>query len=75
MKGKFVKGMGKDGEMIEELGREIVNGKMCWESSVRMIEGIVGKVVCEGVGKGGGSKEFSVWGKRGRGEVCEGKGG
>lgn len=64
VKPKFVKAIAKDGEIIQEFPTEIVNPKICSDTTLTMIQGILRKVVSEGLAKPAGSKQFSVSGKQ-----------
>ena len=69
VKPKFVKAIAKDGEIIQEFPTEIVNPKICSDTTLTMIQGILRKVVSEGLAKPAGSKQFSVSGKTGTAQV------
>ena len=75
VKPKFVKAIAKDGEIIQEFPTEIVNPKICSDTTLTMIQGILRKVVSEGLAKPAGSKQFSVSGKTGTAQVSQGKAG
>jgi cell division protein FtsI (penicillin-binding protein 3) len=75
VKPKFVKAIAKDGEIIQEFPTEIVNPKICSDTTLTMIQGILRKVVSQGLAKPAGSKQFSVSGKTGTAQVSQGKAG
>ena len=47
VKPKFVKAIAKDGEIIQEFPTEIVNPKICSDTTLTMIQGILRKVVSQ----------------------------
>lgn len=72
---KFVKAISKNGEMLEEFPTEIINPKICSDSTLHMMHTILRKVVSEGLAKPAGSKQFSVSGKTGTAQISQGKSG
>lgn len=75
VKPKFVKAITKDGDILEEIPTEIVNPKICSDTTLTMIRAILRKVVSEGLAKPAGSKQFSVSGKTGTAQISQGKAG
>lgn len=75
VKPKFVKAIAKDGEILKEFPTEIVNPKICSDTTLTMIREILRKVVSEGLAKPAGSKQFSVSGKTGTAQISQGKAG
>ena len=75
IKPKFVKAISKDGEILEEIPTEVVNPKICSDTTLTMIRTILRKVVAEGLAKPAGSKQFSVSGKTGTAQISQGKAG
>lgn len=74
---RFVKGISKNGEMVEEFPVEVIKEHICKEKTLKEIQGILKQVVNNkqyGTGKRAGSKHFSVSGKTGTAQVA-GKGG
>lgn len=72
---KFVKGVMKNGEMIEEFPTEVIKKSICSERTLKQIKKILRQVVSEGLAKPAGSKQFSVSGKTGTAQVSQGLGG
>lgn len=70
VKPKFVKAIMKDGEVIKEFPTEIVNPKICSDTTLMQIRTILRKVVSEGLAKPAGSKQFHVSGKTGTAQVA-----
>jgi len=75
VKPKFVKAIAKDGETLEEIPTEIVNPKICSDTTLTMIRTILRKVVSQGLAKPAGSKQFSVAGKTGTAQISQGAAG
>lgn len=75
IKPKFVKAIAKDGEILEEIPTEVVNPKICSDTTLTMIRTILRKVVSEGLAKPAGSKQFNVSGKTGTAQISQGKAG
>ena len=75
VKPKFVKAIAKDGEILEEIPTEVVNPKICSDSTLTMIRTILRKVVSQGLAKPAGSKQFSVSGKTGTAQISQGAAG
>lgn len=74
---RFVKGISKNGEMIEEFPVEVIKEQICKPQTLKDIQGILWQVVNNknyGTGKRAGSKHFSVSGKTGTAQVAIGGG-
>ena len=73
---RFVKGISKNGEMVEEFPVEVIRPHICKQSSLDDIRNILYRVVNdkEGLGKKAGNPYFHVSGKTGTAQVA-GKGG
>jgi Cell division protein FtsI/penicillin-binding protein 2 len=61
---KFVKGVMKNGEMVQEFPTEVVKPSICSERTLKQIQSILQRVVSEGLAKPAGSKQFHVSGKQ-----------
>ncbi len=72
IKPKFVKAIAKDGKILQEIPTEIVNPKICSDTTLTMIRAILRKVVSEGLAKPAGSKQFNVSGKTGTAQISQG---
>lgn len=74
---RFVKAIQKNGETIEEFPVEVIKEKICKESTLKDIQGILMRIVNDkdGTGKRAGSKHFHVSGKTGTAQVSQGRGG
>lgn len=72
---RFVKGVMKNGEMIEEFPTEVIKKSICSNRTLTQIKKILRQVVSEGLAKPAGSKQFSVSGKTGTAQVSQGLGG
>lgn len=75
VKPKFVKAIAKDGDIVEEYPTEIVNPKICSDTTLTQIRTILQKVVSEGLAKPAGSKQFNVSGKTGTAQISQGAAG
>lgn len=75
IKPKFVKAIAKNGEILEEFPTEVVNPKICSDTTLTMIKTILRKAVSEGLAKPAGSKQFNVSGKTGTAQISQGKAG
>lgn len=75
VKPKFVKAIARDGDIVEEFETEVVNPKICSDTTLMYIREILKKVVSEGLAKQAGSKQFSVSGKTGTAQISQGKAG
>ena len=75
VKPKLVKAIAKDGEIIEEFPTEIINPKICSDTTLMYIHDILKHVVKNGLAKQAGSKQFEVAGKTGTAQISQGKAG
>lgn len=75
VKPKFVREIAKDGEVIKEFPTEIINPKICSDTTLAQIRTILQRVVSHGLAKSAGSKQFSVSGKTGTAQISQGKAG
>lgn len=73
VKPKFVREIAKDGEVIKEFPTEIINPKICSDTTLAQIRTILQRVVSHGLAKPAGSKQFSVSGKLVRHKFLRGK--
>lgn len=73
VKPKFVKAIAKDGEIIQEFPTEIVNPKICSDTTLDQIRYMLQKVVSDGLAKQAGSEQFHVSGKTGTAQISQGK--
>ena len=73
---RFVKGIEKNGEILEEFPVEVIKSSICKQSTLEDIQNILYRVVNdkEGLGKRAGNPYFHVSGKTGTAQVA-GKGG
>lgn len=73
---RFVKGIAKNGEVVEEFPVEVIKPHICKESTLKDMQEILYRVVNdrEGLGKKAGNPYFHVSGKTGTAQVA-GKGG
>ena len=70
---KFVKALLKDGEVVKEYPTEIINPKICSDSTLTKIRTILRSVVKNGLAKPAGNNQFSVSGKTGTAQISKGK--
>ena len=70
---KFVKALLRDGEVIQEYPTEVINPKICSDSTLSKIRVILRSVVKNGLAKPAGNPEFSVSGKTGTAQISKGK--
>ncbi len=75
VKPKLVKAIVKDGEVIEEFPIEIINPKICSDTTLMYMHDILKHVVKNGLAKQAGSKQFEVAGKTGTAQISQGKAG
>ena len=73
---RFVTGIEKDGELVEEFPVEVIKDKICKQSTLKDMQTILQRVVCdkEGLGKKAGNPYFHVSGKTGTAQVSNGSG-
>jgi len=72
---KLVKGIARDGEIVEEYPTEIINPAICSQRTLDQIREILQKVVSDGLAKPAGSKQFNVSGKTGTAQISQGTAG
>lgn len=75
VKPKFVEAIAKNGEIIKEFPTEVINPKICSDTTLSMIRTILRKVVSDGLAKAAGSRQFNVSGKTGTAQISQGKSG
>lgn len=73
---RFVKGIERNGELVEEFPVEVIKKQICKPSTLKDIQTILQRVVCdkEGLGKKAGNPYFHVSGKTGTAQVSNGGG-
>ena len=73
---RFVKGISKDGEMVEEFPVEVIRPRICRQEALDDIRNILYRVVNDkdGLGKRAGNPYFHVSGKTGTAQVATGGG-
>lgn len=73
---RFVKGISRNGEMVEEYPVKVIREHICKPQTLEDIQTILHRVVCdkEGLGKKAGNKFFDVSGKTGTAQVSNGGG-
>lgn len=72
---RFVEAITKNGEVIKDFPTEVINPKICSDTTLSMIHTILRKVVSEGLAGPAGSKQFNVSGKTGTAQISQGKAG
>ena len=74
---RFVTGIERNGELVESFPVEVIKKSICKESTLKDIQTILKRVVCdpEGLGKKAGNPYFHVSGKTGTAQVSNGSGG
>lgn len=72
---KFVKALMREGEVIKEYPTEVINPKICSDSTLAQIRTILRSVVKNGLAKPAGNNEFAVSGKTGTAQISKGKAG
>ena len=70
---KFVKALLREGEVVKEYPTEVINPKICSDSTLSKIRVILRSVVKNGLAKPAGNPEFSVSGKTGTAQISKGK--
>ena len=70
---KFVKALLRDGEVVQEYPTEVINPKICSDSTLSQIRVILRRVVSHGLAKPAGNPEFAVSGKTGTAQISKGK--
>jgi len=73
---RFVRGIERNGELVEEFPVEVIKDRICKKSTLKDIQTILQRVVCdkEGLGKKAGNPYFHVSGKTGTAQVANGGG-
>lgn len=73
---RFVKGISRNGEMVEEYPVKVLREHICKPQTLSDIQNILHRVVCDkdGLGKRAGNKFFDVSGKTGTAQVSNGGG-
>ncbi len=72
---KLVKAAVRNGNIVEEYPTEIINPKICSDTTLNRIHVILRRVVSDGLGKQAGSKQFAVAGKTGTAQISQGSAG
>lgn len=72
---KFVKALMRDGKVIKEYPTEVINPKICSDSTLAQIRTILRSVVKNGLAKPAGNDQFAVSGKTGTAQISQGKAG
>lgn len=70
---KFVKALLKNGEVVKDYPTEVINPKICSDSTLNKIRVILRSVVKNGLAKPAGNPEFAVSGKTGTAQISKGK--
>ena len=70
---KFVKALLRNGEVVQEYPTEVINPKICSDSTLSQIRVILRRVVSHGLAKPAGNPEFAVSGKTGTAQISKGK--
>lgn len=72
---RFVTAAMQGDEVVEEYPVEVINPKICSDTTLTQIRTILRRVVSQGLAKPAGSKQFSVSGKTGTAQVSQGASG
>lgn len=72
---RFVTKAMRDDQVVEEFPVEVINPKICSDTTLDYIHTILRRVVSQGLAKPAGSKQFSVSGKTGTAQVSQGASG
>ena len=75
VKPRFVTRAVKDGETVEEFPVEVLNEKICSDTTLHQIQVMLERVVSHGLAKPAQCKEFHVSGKTGTAQVSQGQAG
>ena len=75
VKPRFVTAAMRDNQVVKEFPVEVINPKICSESTLNNIRMILKRVVSVGLAKPAGSKQFSVSGKTGTAQISQGASG
>ena len=73
VKPRFVKAVMRDGKVVKEYPTEIINPKICSDSTLAKIRTILRSVVKNGLAKPAGNNQFAVSGKTGTAQISKGK--
>ena len=72
---KFVKEILRGDEVVKRFPTEVINGKICSDSTLVKIRKMLRGVVTDGLAKAAGSDQFAVAGKTGTAQISQGKDG
>ena len=72
---KFVKALMREGEIVKEYPTEVINPKICSDTTLAQIRTILRSVVKNGLAKPAGNNQFDVSGKTGTAQISKGKAG
>ena len=72
MRPRFVKQVGKGGEVIMDFPPQVMRDRICKEKTLKEIQRILDRVVSEGLGRKAGSTSFRVAGKTGTAQMSKG---
>ena len=75
VKPRFVTAAMRGNDVVEEYPVEVINPKICSDTTLSQIKMILKRVVSQGLAKPAGSKQFSVSGKTGTAQISQGTAG
>ena len=75
VKPRFVTAAMRENDVVEEYPVEVINPKICSDTTLSQIKMILKRVVSQGLAKPAGSKQFSVSGKTGTAQISQGAAG
>ena len=75
VKPRFVTAAMRGNDVVEEYPVEVINPKICSDTTLSQIKMILKQVVSQGLAKPAGSKQFSVSGKTGTAQISQGAAG
>ena len=75
VKPRFVTAAMRGDKVVEEYPVEVINPKICSDTTLTWIHAILRRVVSQGLAKAAGSEQFHVSGKTGTAQVSQGAGG
>ena len=75
VKPRFVTATMRGNDVVEEYPVEVINPKICSDTTLSQIKMILKRVVSQGLAKPAGSKQFSVSGKTGTAQISQGAAG
>lgn len=75
VKPRFVTAAMKGNEVVQKYPVEVINPKICSDTTLSQIKMILRRVVSQGLAKPAGSKQFSVSGKTGTAQISQGAAG